>query len=107
VLTRPITWALDLPGEVGVPLIFGVLRKELSLIMLRQALGVEDFAAALNAVQMVTFTVFVMFYVPCLATLAMLKRELGWRSMLVIAGLTVVIALLAALAARFVAPPFL
>lgn len=107
VLTRPITWALDLPGEVGVPLIFGVLRKELSLIMLRQALGVEDFAAALNAVQMVTFSVFVMFYVPCLATLAMLKRELGWRSMLVIAGLTVVIALLAALAVRFVAPPFL
>lgn len=105
ILTRPFTWALGLPDEVGLPLIFGVLRKELSLIMLRQALGVDDFAAALNAVQMITFTVFVMFYVPCLATLAMLKRELGWRSMLVIAGITVVIAMLAALAARLVALP--
>ncbi len=105
-LTRPFTWALDLPSEVGMPLIFGVLRKELSLIMLRQALGVQEFSAALSAVQMITFAVFVMFYVPCLATLAMLKRELGWRSMLVIAGLTVVIAMLAALAARFVALPF-
>lgn len=104
--TRPLTWALGLPSEVGVPLIFGVLRKELSLIMLRQALGVGDFSAALTAVQMITFTVFVVFYVPCLATLAVLKRELGWRDMLVIAALTVVIAVLAALAARLLATPF-
>ena len=40
------------------------------------------------------------FYVPCLATLAVLKRELGWRDMLLIASLTVLIALLAALVAR-------
>jgi len=102
-IIRPITWALGLPGEVGVPLIFGILRKELSLIMLRQALGVSNFASALSPVQMITFTVFVVFYVPCLATLAVLRRELGNRDMLLIAGLTVIIAFFGALAARVVA----
>jgi ferrous iron transport protein B len=99
-LARPITWLLGLPSEVGVPLIFGVLRKELSLVMLQQALGVTDFSLALTPVQMITFTVFVVFYVPCLATLAAIRRELGKRATLLIAGLTVVIALIAALIAR-------
>ncbi|MBC8333160.1 MAG: ferrous iron transport protein B [Anaerolineae bacterium] len=99
-LVRPVTWGLGLPSEVGVPLIFGIFRKELSLLMLRQALNVTDFSAALDPVQMITFTVFVVFYIPCLATLAALRRELGRRDMLIISGLTVVIALAAALAAR-------
>jgi ferrous iron transport protein B len=99
-LVRPVTWALGLPVEVGVPLIFGILRKELSLVMLGQAFGTTDFSAVMSSVQMVTFTVFVVFYIPCLATLAILKRELGARDMIVIAGLTVIIALVAALAAR-------
>ncbi|MGW8251986.1 MAG: nucleoside recognition domain-containing protein, partial [Anaerolineales bacterium] len=102
-LVLPITWLLGLPSEVGVPLIFGVLRKELSLIMLRQALNVSDFSQALTHIQMITFTVFVVFYVPCLATLAILKRELGKREMLSIAGITVVIAIVAASAARVAA----
>jgi len=105
-LVRPVTWILGLPAAVGVPLIFGIFRKELSLIMLRQALGVTDFSVALTAVQMITFTVFAVFYIPCLATLAALRRELGKRDMVVIAALTVVIALLAALVARAAAQPF-
>jgi ferrous iron transport protein B len=102
-LTLPITWALGLPAEVGAPLLFGIMRKELSLVMLRQALGVADLAAALTPAQMVTYTIFVVFYVPCLATLIVLRRELGNRDMFTIAALTVAIALLAALAARLLA----
>jgi ferrous iron transport protein B len=102
ILIRPMTWMLGLPTQVGVPLVFGILRKELSLIMLRQALGAADFSSVLTPVQMITFTVFVVFYIPCLATLAVLKRELGTRDMLVIASLTVVIAFFAALIARVV-----
>ena len=98
--TRPITWLLGLPSAVGVPLIFGVLRKELSMIMLRQALNVTDISLALNPEQMITFTIFVVFYIPCLATLAALRRELNTRNMLIIAAFSVVIALGAALAAR-------
>jgi ferrous iron transport protein B len=99
-VVRPLTWILGLPAGTGVPLVFGVLRKELSLIMLQQALGVKNFAAVLDTVQMVTFTVFVVFYIPCLATLAVLRRELGTRDMLVISLITIVIATFAALLAR-------
>ncbi len=95
-LVRPFTWLMGLPTEVGVPLIFGILRKELSLVMLGQALGTNDFAVILTPEQMTVYATFVMFYLPCLATLSVLKRELGTRAMLFIAALTVVIALLAA-----------
>jgi ferrous iron transport protein B len=99
-IVRPVTWSLGLPSEVGVPLIFGILRKELSLVMLGQALGTVDFSAALSAEQMVVYATFVMFYLPCLATLSVLRRELGIRAMLMIAALTVVIAMIASLLIR-------
>jgi ferrous iron transport protein B len=99
-LTRPFTWILGLPSEVGLPLIFGVLRKELSLIMLRQALAVSDISLVLTPEQMITFTIFVVFYIPCLATLAALRRELNTRDMLIIAGLSVLVAMVTALIGR-------
>jgi ferrous iron transport protein B len=95
-LVRPLTWSLGLPSKVGVPLIFGILRKELSLVMLGQALGSTDFASVLSIPQMVTYATFVMFYLPCLATLSVLRRELGTHAMLAISGLTIVVALIAA-----------
>ena len=106
-LVRPVTWLIGLPAEVGVPLIFGILRKELSLVMLSQALGTANFGAALSSEQMLVYATFVMFYLPCLATLAVLRRELGTRAMLMISALTVVVALLAALLVRGVAIIFL
>jgi ferrous iron transport protein B len=99
-LVRPFTWVMGLPSAVGVPLIFGVLRKELSLVMLSQALGTVNFGSALTSTQMIVYATFVMFYLPCLATLAVLKRELGTRAMSVIAGLTVIVALFASLVVR-------
>jgi len=99
-LARPFTWIMGLPLETGVPLIFGIFRKELSLVMLGQALGTVDFDSALTSVQMAVYAAFVMFYLPCLATLAVLRRELGARPTIMIALLTVVIALIAALVVR-------
>jgi ferrous iron transport protein B len=64
--------------------------------MLGQALGTVNFDTALTIPQMVTYATFVMFYLPCLATLSVLRRELGTRAMLAIAGLTVIVALMAA-----------
>jgi ferrous iron transport protein B len=99
-LMRPLTWLLGLPAATGIPLIFGVLRKELSMVMLSQALGGPDFSIGLTPVQMVTYTVFVVLYLPCLATLAVLRREFGARQMIQIAGLTVLLALAGAVVAR-------
>jgi small GTP-binding protein len=102
-LVRPLTWVMGLPSETGVPLIFGIFRKELSLVMLSQALGTVNFGTALTATQMVVYATFVMFYLPCLATLSALKRELGTRAMLAIGALTVVIALASAILVRGIA----
>lgn len=99
-LVRPLTWVLGLPAATGVPLAFGILRKELSLVMLGQALGTLEFDLVLTQAQMITFAVFVVFYVPCLATLVVLRRELGWRAMGSVAAIATVVALLVALAVR-------
>lgn len=100
VAVRPITWLLGLPATLGVPLIFGVLRKELSLIMLTQALGTSDYNSVLTDAQMFTFTIFVIFFIPCVATMMMIKRELGLKEMYAITGLTFMIAVVAGVISR-------
>lgn len=102
-ILQPLTWLLGIPKSVGITIVFGVLRKELSLVMLGQVLGSMNFGALLNPVQMVTYTIFVIFYMPCLATLAVIRKELGQRSMWAIMGLSLVIATVAASFARLVA----
>lgn len=94
---RFLTWPLGLPAEAGVPLVLGVLRKELSLVMLEEAL--PGGAASLALGPTIVFTVFVLFYVPCLATVGALGRELGWRRTgLVVLGTTGLALLLGVLA---------
>ena len=99
---QPITWALDLPSEVGTPLIFGIFRKELSLIMLAQALGTTNFGAVLTPEQMISYTVFVVFYIPCIATIVTIKNELGTKNMWLITWLTLLVAITTALFSRLI-----
>jgi ferrous iron transport protein B len=96
----PITAALGLPRSVGLTLIFGVLRKELSLLMLMQALGTTHVLGAMTAAQIVIFTLFVTFYLPCMATLASMIRELGWRLTLAASTALLALAMIVSLAAR-------
>jgi ferrous iron transport protein B len=65
-----------------------------------------EFAMVLTPVQMITYAVFVVFYVPCLATLIVIRKELGDKMMWQIAGLTILIATLAGLVARGVSMIF-
>ncbi len=97
---QPITWLLGLPAQVGTPLIFGIFRKELSMVMLGQALGTTDFSTVLTAQQMLVFTVFVVFYIPCISTIVTIRNELGAKRMWFIIGLSLLVATLAALATR-------
>ena len=80
-------WWLGLPAVLGVPILFGVLRKELSLLMIYQALGTFEIVPALDRVQIFTFLVFLTFYVPCLSTFAVMHKTLGrkeaWVSVLI------------------------
>ncbi len=79
-LLSPVTvlW-LGLPAATGVVLIFGVLRKELTLILLASLMGTSNFALILSPTQMFVFAFVVMVYIPCVATIAVLVREFGYR----------------------------
>ncbi|MEM2930016.1 MAG: ferrous iron transport protein B [Thermoproteota archaeon] len=93
-LLAPVTAAwLGLPAETGITLLFGVLRKELALIMLTSLLGVADLSQALTPVQMTIFTIVSMFYIPCIATIATLVMEFGWRKALFITISEIVLAI--------------
>jgi len=76
----PVTvgW-LGLPAAAGVTLIFGVLRKELTLILLASLLGTSNFALVLTPTQMFIFAFVVMIYIPCIATIAVLVKEFGYK----------------------------
>ena len=101
-LTRPITYILDLPSQVGTTLIFGVLRKELSMLMLFQALGTQDVISVMSRAQILVFTLFVVFYIPCLATLGIMGKEIGWKKTGIASAVTFVLALGIAFLGRFV-----
>lgn len=81
-LTPISSWWLGLPVVLGVPILFGVLRKELSLLMIYQALGTQDIVPLLDWVQIFTFLVFLTFYIPCLSTFAVMLKTLGRRDAL-------------------------
>ena len=92
-IMSPVTvdW-LGLRLEMGIPLLFGLLRKELTLIML--AALIKPDLAALTSAQMVVFTIVVMLYIPCAATVAALVKEAGWRKAAFITAFEVLFALL-------------
>lgn len=77
VALSPLTKLLGLPFAVGTTLIFGLLRKELTLIMLAQALGTSHVNTVMTTAQIVGYTLFITFYMPCLSTVAALAREVG------------------------------
>lgn len=91
---QPLTALLALPKEVGTTLVFGILRKELALIMLAQVMGTYELSSVLTEVQMMSFAVFTTFYIPCLSTIAVMIREIGKRETLWTILLTFTIATL-------------
>lgn len=79
-----ITYLLGLPKELGSPLVFGFLRKELAVFMTAQSFGVADLSSIpLTIPQVVTFIIFIVFYLPCVSTTAVFWKEYGWRHLLV------------------------
>ncbi len=88
-----VTW-LGLPAITGITLIFGVLRKELTLIMLATLFGTTNFAQVMTPVQMIVFTLVAMLYIPCIATIAALVKEFGWKKAYFITVFEILLALL-------------
>lgn len=92
---NPVTnWWLGLPVVLGVPILFGILRKELSLLMVYQALGTFDVGAHMDWVQITVFLIFLTFYFPCVSTFAVMLRTIGHKQALVSVSFSVAVALM-------------
>ena len=76
--TITVGW-LGLRREMGITLIFGILRKELTLIMLATILGTTNFGVVLSPLQMIIYSLITMLYIPCIATIAACVKEFGWK----------------------------
>jgi ferrous iron transport protein B len=94
------TWAapftegvLGLPPVALVVLIFGVLRKELALIMLATLMHTPHLGTVMTPQQMYVFALIVMLYVPCVSTIAALRREFGTRRAALVSAGEVALAL--------------
>ena len=113
-LSRPLEplvvgW-LGLPAVAGLTLLLSVLRKELALQMLvvfavaRFGVAAHDLRTFMTADQIIVYALVAAIFVPCVATIAMLGRELGWRRAGAISAGTVVAALLVGGAMAHVLP---
>lgn len=99
-----VSGLLGLPQSLGVTLVFGFLRKELSLLMMFQALGVgyQQLLNVITKVQLLVFVVFVNFFIPCLSTLVMIWKELGRRIALISIGLNLSVAVVVSFLIRVI-----
>lgn len=97
VALSPITvfW-LGLPAITGVFLIYGILRKELTLVLLlilANTLNVS-LLALLTPIQMIVFSLVTMLYIPCFATIIILAKQTNWKYAIQISLLEIGLALL-------------
>jgi ferrous iron transport protein B len=97
---------LGLPDFVGIIFLFGILRKELVMVMLITILGTKNILSIMTMTQVYTFTVFSTFYIPCLATFAALAKEFKWKSAFLITGITMAIAVILSFFIRVIFPLF-
>ena len=102
VALSPLTRVLGLPIAVGTTLVFGLLRKELSMVMLVQALGTTQIRQVMTASQILVFTIFITFYIPCIATVATLLKQIGRKMTAFAIGYSFLVATALAVATRFV-----
>ena len=98
---------LGLPAFASTALVFGILRKEMALQILAVLAGTANFAAVMTPVQMYQFAVITTIYIPCVATIAVLKHELGIKDTAFIVLFTIFLAIGIGVLIRIFGPSFL
>ncbi len=86
---------LGLPSYATTALIFGILRREMALETLVILAGTADLGSVLTMAQIYTFAVVSVLFIPCIATLAVLKKVIGTKMTLVVAAYTVALGIFA------------
>jgi ferrous iron transport protein B len=94
-LVAPITITLlGLPAYASTALLFGIFRKELAFETLAVLAGTADLGSVMTSVQLYTFAIVSVLFVPCTSTIAVLYRQLGARITALISLYTVFLGLL-------------
>jgi ferrous iron transport protein B len=89
-LVAPITVTLlGLPEYASTALLFGVFRKELAFETLAVLSGTADLGSVMTSVQLYTFAIVSVLFIPCISTVAVLYRQLGARIAILISVYTV------------------
>lgn len=98
-IVEPMSWLteglLGLPAVTIMGFLVGVLRKEMSygmLLILAEAEGFTDITQFMTPDQFVVFGMVMAVYLPCIATLGTLARELGWKDTVLISASSIAIA---------------
>jgi ferrous iron transport protein B len=93
-LLEPVTvlW-LGLPAVIGITLLFGIVRKELTILTLAVIFGTTNFAAILSPVQLIVLALVSMLYIPCISVILVLASEFGWKKALTISAAEIVMAI--------------
>jgi Fe2+ transport system protein B len=97
-----VSFLLGLPEASGIVLFIGILRKELSMIMLFQAMHTTDLNTVMTNIQLITFTIFIIFYMPCIATIGVMIKEVGIRKAIIITFLTIIFAMFLSTVVRLI-----
>lgn len=88
----PISEGLfGLPASATTALLFGILRKEMAFETLAVLSGTADLASVMSAVQLYTFAVISVLFVPCISTIAVLLKEMGTRVTVAVSAYTIAI----------------
>ncbi|MHB8791957.1 MAG: ferrous iron transport protein B [Thermoleophilia bacterium] len=93
---------MGIPAAAGVALMIAILRKELALqllVTLAIASGASDESwdnlnSFMTNEQLFIFALVAAIYIPCVATIAALARELGWKRAIIIMAFTIALAVL-------------
>ncbi len=88
---------LGLPSITSITLVYGLLRKEMTiqtlLVISQLKLGITDLGLLLTPVQMIVYAVVVALYFPCLAAFAVLSKEMGLKYAIAVSLITIALAL--------------
>jgi len=91
---------LGLPGVTVVALVFGILRKEMALQMLMVLFGTSNLALHMSPEQMFTFAIVMAVFMPCLAAFAVMLKEFGGKSTLLVTAGSISLAMVMGAAAH-------
>jgi ferrous iron transport protein B len=86
------TGLLGLPAVAIIPFMYGFIRKEGAFVLLASIAGTSNLLTFMSPLQIFVFALVVAIYIPCVATVAVLKRELGWRDAIAISAGTFLLA---------------